>query len=227
MTRIGKLLAIFVTIASLSFVGFAIATVFGGPDWQSVMQARYFDGYRISKSAGPDGTWSAIRGSDEQQVASSKILPEVLAKVMDEVHSTNQQRIQELQAKLPVLEARVAELAAAREADKKALDVYVERRRAEVEKVRQQNDTTSAQVVTATTEAQKLENLIIARREDILRLKQQVEELRSDLFRLQEIEAQLENLQNQVDGNLANARLREKMLKERSIKEVPLSAEGR
>lgn len=226
MTRIGKILAIFVAIASLSFVGFAIATVFGGPDWQSVMQAKYFDGYRISKSTGPDATWTAIRGSDEQQVASSKVLPEVLSKVMDEVHSSNQQKIQELQAKLPVLEARVAELAAAREADKKALDLYVERRRAEVNKVREQNETVSAQVVTATTEAQKLENLIAARREDILRLKQQVEELRGDLFRLQEIEFQLDNLRNQVDGTLANARVREKLLKERNIKEVPLSTSG-
>ncbi|MCA8996227.1 MAG: hypothetical protein KDA80_04560 [Planctomycetaceae bacterium] len=218
MTRIGKILAIFVAVASLSFVGFAVATVFGGPDWQSIMAADYFNGYRITKSAGPEATWTAIRGSDEQQVASSKVLPEVLSKVMDEIIQNNTTRMQELQSKLPILEARIAELDAARQADKKALDKYVEFRAQELEKIRAQESDLATQVVAATNEAQKLENLVEARREDILRLKQQVEELRVDLFRLKEIDSQLNNLQAQIEGNLQVAKLRQKLLQDQTSK---------
>lgn len=212
MTRISKVLAVFVAVASLAFVGFAMATTFGGPNWRVVMQAEEFKGYRITQS--PDGMWSATRGSDEGQVASSKVLPEVLSKVMDEVQQQRQERIQQVQGRIQPLEQKIADLDAFQYVDEEALKKYEDDLRKRLADTRQQEAETASRVIAATSDAQKLENQIAARREDILRLIQEVEELRADQFRLREIRAQLNDLLNQLDGNIERAEHRQKLLQE-------------
>jgi chromosome segregation ATPase len=213
MTKIGKVLAVFVAVASLAFVGFAIATTFGGPDWQTVVQADYFKAYRIERSPGADALWIAVRGRDEEQVASSRVLPEVLTRVMDEVEQNRQERIRSLKEREPLLEERIAALDAAREADEEALKNYEAAQRKRLAEARQQEAETASRVVAATEESQKLEDQIEARREDVFRLRQEVEELRADQFRLEEIQAQLRDLLNQIEGNLLRAEQREALLK--------------
>lgn len=212
MTQISKVLAIFVAVASLAFVGFAIATTFGGPDWTTVVQADYFKAYRIEQAPGAETLWTAVRGSDEEQVASSRVLPEVLTRVMDEVEQNRQERIRTLKEREPLLEERIAALGAVREADEEALKNYEADQRKRLAETRQQEGETASRVVAATEESQKLEDQIAARREDVFRLRQEVEELRADQFRLEEIQAQLRDLLNQIEGNLLRAEQREALL---------------
>lgn len=212
ITTLGKLLTIFLTVASMLFVGFAMATTFGGPNWQEVVDLKYFDGYRIAKSAGADAQWSAVRGSDEANVASSKVLPEVLSKVMDEVLQKNQQEMQAISEREPKLQAKIAELEAAKEADKVALEKYVAELRDRLKAIREQEEQTATQVIAATNEAQKLETQTAARRDDVLRLQEQVDELRADQFRLQNIEVELVDLLNQMRGSLERAEHRAQLL---------------
>jgi hypothetical protein len=212
MTKIGKLLAIFLAIGSLAFAGFAIATTFGGPDWSAMMQAEYFREYKIVRGGAPDYLWTANRGVDDQQIASSKKLPEVLTKVMDDVLTRQQQQLQTLTEREPQLQARIDLLERSIAADQQALDAELVLQRERLAAVRKQEADTAIEVVAATNEAQKLENLIAARREDVLRLRQLVEEIRADQFRLEAIQAQLKNLLIQLQGDAARANLREKML---------------
>lgn len=214
MTKISKILAVFVAVASLAFVGFAMATTFGGPNWRVIMQEEEFRGYRISQT--PDGIWTAIRGSDEGQVASSKVLPDVLSKIMDEVQQQRQQRIQDLQARIQPLEQKISDLESFQYADEEALKKFEDEQRRLLAEIRQREADTAGRVIAATNESQKLENQIAARREDILRLAQEVEELRADQFRLREIRGQLNDLLNQLNGNLDRAEHREKLLREYS-----------
>lgn len=71
---------------------------------------------------------------------------------------------------------------------------------------------TSRSVVEKTEEVQQVEDVIIARRQDVLRLQAQVEELRADIYRSERIQQQLKDLIAQVDGNLEKARRRANQL---------------
>ena len=215
ITQISKLLAVFVTIASVGFVGFAVATTFGGPNWGAMLDDEAYLGYRVTKTPGSEGPWVATRGSDEGQVASSRVHPEVIAKVMDEVAQQFQQETQQLQEREPAITTKIERLQASRQIDVQALNSYVEQLRQRLQQTRNQEGQVAAQVVAATNESQKIESQIEARREDVLRLQQQVEELKADQFRLQEIKIQLQDLLNQLRGNLELATQRNTKLQER------------
>jgi|GEM_PF-2230579 len=212
MTKIGKLLAVFVAVTSLAFAGFATATWFGGPDWVVMTQADYLAHYRFARGGAPDFIWTATRVTDGGQVASSKRLPEVLTKVMDEVTRNQQQQLQELSDREGLLKTRVETLEQAKASDEAALNTFETRLRERLAATRAQEADLSAKIIAATNEAQKLENVTAARRMDVLRLHQTVEELRADQFRLEAVRKQLESLLIQFEGDLARAQSREQTL---------------
>lgn len=212
MTKFSKILAVFVAVASLAFVGFAIASSFGGPDWSDVMSAEYFNGYEISKSDGAEPVWQATRGSDSGQVASSKVLPEVLTKVIDEIQQQNQQEVQDLQSREPVLKARIDALLKHQATDEKALQQHIDSLRERFEALAKEESELTSKVTGTAVEARKIERQISSRREDVFRLSQQVEELRADLFRLKEVRAQLRDVDYQLKEHIDRAEQRQKLL---------------
>jgi len=212
ITKLSKLLAIFVTVASLAFVGFAMATVFGGPDWKTEMNAEYFDGYTITKSSGPDGTWTATRASDEGSAGSSKALPEVLTKVMDEVAGIRTQKLSELAAQEAAIQKRIDDLKGLLPNDEAGVATYIAGIRERLSAARKQEADVAAQVIAATNESQKIESQVANRRDDVLRLQEQVAELKADIFRLEEIEVDLVDRLNQIRGSLELASERQNRL---------------
>ncbi len=212
MTKIGKILAVFIAAASLAFAGFAIATVFGGPNWVQMTDASYLKYYTFTRGGAPDYLWTATRVADNSQVASSKRLPEVLTRVLDEVAQKNQQELQELNDREPVLQARVEALDKAKAADQIGLESFEARQRERLATARAQEADLAKRILDATATAQKLEETTKARREDVLRLQQQIAELRADQYRLQSIQRQLKSLLIQFQGDKARAVDRERSL---------------
>ncbi|SFI53796.1 hypothetical protein [Planctomicrobium piriforme] len=212
MTKFGKLLAVFIAAASLAFAGFAIATVFGGPDWLQMTQAGYLDYYKFTQGPAPDFTWTATRIADGQTVATSKRLPEVLSKVLDEVATRQQTELQTLTEREPILQTRVESLEKAKASDEAALVEYETQLRARLAATRVQEAELATKIIAATNEAQKLENVTEARREDVIRLQQQINELRADEFRLVAVQTQLQNLLIQFQGDQIRAKARQQSL---------------
>jgi len=208
MTRIAKILAVFVATTSLAFAGFAVVTTFGGPDWRAMTQAPYFQHYNFTAGTAPDYIWTATRVSDGAQVASSKRLPEVLVKVMDDILARQQAELGVLNDREPQLKARVETLTKAKAADEQALAAYETVQRDRLAATRKKNEEVASQVIAATNEAQRIEDLIALRRDDVMALRQQTEELKTDQFRLQEVRKNLENLLNQLQGVRQRADLR-------------------
>lgn len=214
LTRISKILAVFITVGSLAFVGFSIATTFGEPDPVLHLSDPVFDGYAVVKQVG--GTqWEARRASDNGNVASSKIIYEVMVKVLSEVDQQNKQKITALQARQNQMQLRADEMTIFNKADEAAMKSYEELTRKLLAEIRAKEANVESQVANATAESQKREQSVARRREDVFRLKQQVEELKTDLYRYQEIEKQLINLQIQVEGDLQRAQDRNLQLHER------------
>ena len=215
LTRISKILAVFFVVGSLAFMGFAIAVTFGEPDLLQALSDKAFNGYTVIKQEGAGGLWEAKRGRDGGSVASSKVLPEVLVKVLNEVDQANRQEIQALKERQDALQLKRDQLVAARIGDEIALQTYESEARRQLASLRQQEADKAAEVISATTQAQKLEVSVAARREDVFRLKQQVREIQADNYRLQQIQAQLENLQVQLQDEVTRSEERKAQLQER------------
>jgi DNA repair exonuclease SbcCD ATPase subunit len=207
-TGIGKILAIFVAVASIAFMGFAFAVKFGGPDWMKFTRNKDFEGYKIVKREGEAPQWVATQSRDESQVGSSPVLPAVIAKVMDDIQQERQQEISALTAREPELKEKAERLKTTRTLDEPALDAHVQELRKAIKDARDQSNILAQRVLAATAEAQKLENQVSARREDVFRLEAEVNEIRADHFRLTQLRSQLEDLLRQVEGDLDRAKER-------------------
>lgn len=212
MTRISKILAVFLAVGSLAFAGFAIATTFGGPDWQALLDDPMFNGYKIARTGGEKPLWEATRASDEEKIGSSRRLPEVIVKVMDDILKRQSERTQQLGAEEQALRSRIQLLELSLAADIEALKAFDQAQRQRIADLRKQGDDVAARAISATADAQKLENIIATRREDILRLRQQVEELQTDSFRLEQIRKQLANELIQMQGLVNRAQARQRQL---------------
>lgn len=215
LTRISKVLAVFLAVGSLAFVGFAIATTFGEPDPAVLLRDPVFEGYSVALQPGGAGVWEARRAADGSTVASSKNVYDVMVKVLDDANKRNNDIVTARKATQEALEGKLATLQSAIAQDEQALVDFETKQRDLLEKVREEEKRTISQVITATAEAQKLENAVAKRREDVFRLRQEMSELDVDLYRLQEIERDLENVKVQVQGDLQRATDRNQQLKDR------------
>lgn len=205
MLKISKILALFIAVGSVAFAGFVIATTFGGTDWGAELHQPYFAGYTVTRTAGENPLWQATRKIDGQQVGSDRALPRVLVKVLADARQRLNTRIQDLNAREAIITPRIALLKTTMDADKIALAKYELDLRTLLTQIGKSTSEVSAEVVAGTAESQKLENQINLRRGDILRLQQQVEELRADQSRLTQMRVELDNQLTQVQGDLLRA----------------------
>ncbi|WP_437188082.1 hypothetical protein SH668x_001511 [Planctomicrobium sp. SH668] len=212
MTKIAKILAVFVALVSLAFAGFAVTSTFGGPDWKTLTSAEYFQHYHFTQGGAPDYTWTATRADDGNQVAASKRLPEVLVKVMDDIVRRQGEVTTSLNDRESLLQTRVETLIAAKENDEKAIEAYLTVQRERLAAVRKEYDRVAAEVVAATNQAQALQTEVGLRRDDVSILRRQVEELKTEQFRLNALQANLESLVQQVEGDQLRASLRKQGL---------------
>ncbi len=214
LTRISKVLAVFITVGSIAFVGFAIATTFGEPDPLRHLDNPVFNGYGISKQVGGD-QWEAKRGFDGSSVGTSKVVYDVMVKVLNEVDQTRKQEATRLKEQQAALGAKNLSLQEFIIADENALKAYVETNRAYLAKIREAEAIATSQVISQTALAQSKELEAARRRNDVFRLKQQVEELKTDVFRLNELEVHLVNLLEQVQGDVQRTQARKQQLQTR------------
>ncbi|MFG0335198.1 MAG: hypothetical protein ACF8TS_17715 [Maioricimonas sp. JB049] len=207
MTKLSKVLAVFAAVASIAFMGFAGVATFGGPNWQA--RAAELEGYTFTRADDENGTWSVTHDVTGERIGqASPVFPQVLAAAYDDAIRRQREEIQTLTDKRPQLETQLEQYTRAIAVDKAALDARIQELRAQLEDLRTAMADTSRSVVEKTEEVQQVEDVIIARRQDVLRLQAQVEELQADIYRSERIQQQLKDLIAQVDGNLAKAKRR-------------------
>ena len=213
MTRFSKILAVFVTIASLGFFGAVmISSFFAPPNWLKYSQADYFDGYAIAKTVSADAAWEATRASDGGKVATSKSLPSVLAKVMDDHAQQQQQELSELSERQPQIQEKIDKLQKLNKIDEAAMQAYIQALRARLSEITQQYNTLSEKVAGMSAEASDVENQVKARRDDVTRLGQEVQEVEADLFRVKQAYEQLTDVKYQLQELIDRAEERYRLL---------------
>jgi len=212
MTRVGKILVVLISIASLAFAGFAILIFYAGPNYEEM--AGQIDGYKFTLSTGENPTWSAVRARGDSQVASDKSLAKVIDAVLADKLKAIQDESTDFKNRIPPLTEELERSKAANEADIPALTEYIAAQRVRLEALNTQLGQLESQVLAETANAQKLENIASARRDDVFKLGGQLTEVKADKFRLEAIKRQLAEELEQVIGNIERAEARQKKLEQ-------------
>lgn len=213
-TTIGKVLAVVTAVASLVFFGFVSAGVFGGTNWEQI--ANEIEANRLgtdptdkpfsfSQTGGENPEWTVTRNVGEGSIPANKALAPVVVAVMENLNQTERSELETLTAQIGQLDGEIAAAEAANAADDAAVRVKQEALLSALEELRDEVDRVNKEAQLQTQEVQKLKDRIEARREDVLRLGAQLEEIRGDRFRIQQIQQQLLDLIQQLDGSIERA----------------------
>lgn len=211
MTRIGKVLVVFVTVTSVAFAAFAAAMLKGGANWRAEAAA-LDDEFSFEKGAGEKVTWTVKARRDGQQVASGT-LPSAVVKAREKLVNDANTRKQALDQQIAQVEEQRKQAAEVIQADLQALDKREQELIADLNRVEEQIRQTTAQIVTKTTEAQSVRQEDERRREEVLRMRNVLEVLRTDLFALQQQRQSLEDELTRLRENLARVERRNEQLK--------------
>lgn len=209
-TTIGKVLSVAIAIASVVFMGFVIVATMGGPNWEA--EAHSIKGYTIGKTDAQPVQWTASRHVGDKTFSSSKTIEQVIVAVYDDKIQETRTQAQNLEQKVGPVEAAIAEASTAVPADVAALQRQVDDLRKLLADTEGQVETKAEEVEAMAEKVRKIELQIQSRREDVVRLLAQVEEIRADRFRIQAVQQQLQDLIQQIDGSIERAQRRRAQL---------------
>ncbi len=213
MNQVGKILVVFIAVASISFMGFATVLLVGGPNYQSDID-RLKDRYRITNTGGDEPMWESYQIIGEERVVQNASLAAVLDATYADAVRDQQTEIADAKAKEDASAVLSTEIEAANAADIIALEQRSNTLREDLEALRVQTEGVGQQVQVQQDEVLKIQERLNARRTDVFRLQAQYDEIYVDQFRAEQIISQLTQLIHQIDGELERAHRRETQLVE-------------
>lgn len=220
MASIGKSMVVVVFLGSLAFLGFAIAAVFGGPNWSAEMRelegTSPHQGFVFNRSESVPVKWSVKRTGSDQQISTSGVQGEVVAAAYKALTQAQQTEIARLKEEEGQFKEKTDAYIAALPQDQAALDVARKDLRSLLTATLDQGSELSKNVALKTEEAQKIEQRIAERRDDVIRLRTQLDELRADNYRLEELRTELNDQLQQLVSLLDRAEERNQQLKSTS-----------
>jgi hypothetical protein len=214
-TTIGKVLAVVTAVASLVFFGFVSVGVFGGTNWRQIASDIETDKempYSFALSEGENPQWTASKHVGEGSIPANKALDPVVVAVMQDLTQQEQTELNELTPEVSQLDEQIAAADVAIEADRAAVEAKAKELLDDLKQLRDQVQAATEQAQLQGEEVQKIKDRIEARREDVFRLSAQLEEIRGDRFRIQQIQQQLTDLIQQLDGSIERAQRRRDQL---------------
>lgn len=213
MTTFSKVLAVTAAALSLAFLGFAFTVLMGGPNWQA--KARELSDYTFQRSDGDPPTWSVTRGASGETVhTGATSLAEAVVRARQDLQRRQRQRIRELDEQIAARETRLEQERKLIAANREALDRRAEQLLAELEALEAQIDQVASQALARSGEAQELQADVRRRREEVFRLRNLVEGLEADRYRIEQQAEKLHDLMIRLKGTVQRLQRRKRQLEE-------------
>lgn len=211
-TLISKILAVFVTIASVAFMAVVIANVSaGGPNWTAKskeLQEVVFD------RANPQAPWTVKRRTDGSDMGSGPILPAAIVSTQKKLLDTERTQQAELDQQISRWNGAITEAKALNEVDLDAM----QRRQADLDKqfadlMEQMNRLSQDFTMESKKQTDDL-SILKLRSQEYIQIKNQLEELKAQREVATEELTRLKALVYQAKANLERAQTRRKLLVE-------------
>ena len=206
LTKISKILVVFVTFASIAFLAFSIIVTTAGPNWQK--EAEALPDYTFTQSGGEKPTWSVRHRLVEQPLKTSVAYPDVIAEAYKHAKIEPDEAIAKYP---PLIEKAKNDLAMT----KQLIEVDVKGLEARKTELFQQYDAqqklladTSDALIKAGEATLKLRVEAERRRSDSYRLGRNLQAIEADHFQLIEQKQRILDLIFQMQG--MRDRLRER-----------------
>jgi chromosome segregation ATPase len=211
MNKAAKVLVVFMAFASLSFMAFSAAVLLGGPNWMGMGEA--LTDYTFEVTKGEKTTYSAkSRQGDPPFSAQSENPAEVVLAALKDQKTKQSAQEQLLDQQVQNLEGLIADRKSLKEMDLKALQVHEQNLSAYLANINEQISSTNATIKQLTEQSIALNKDLGLYREDVLRLRDQLELVRADRDRLVERSKELEDILALLKGSIGQMERRTQQL---------------
>jgi hypothetical protein len=208
-TKISKILVVFVTAASVSFLGIAVGISKLGPNWRE--ETQNLKDYGFAQTTGEKPQWTSTQRTESAPLATGS-LPSVIAKSYDDAAEKNKTKTDEVTPQIAELKQRIAQDAAFIEADEKGITSREEQLALALEDIGKQIQALSTDGERLATQAVDIRAVAERTRESGMRLKRQRIQVETELYRLVEQKRHLLDLVYQMEGIVQRLRDREQQL---------------
>jgi hypothetical protein len=222
MTKLSKVLAVFIAALCLAFMAFAGAAFIGGPNWLAESQADDLKPFRFDKESDAQAgtiSWSvsSVLGSDEEKKAPIKktpVLADAIIAARKKMSADQDQQISTIKEQIEKQKPLLKLIRDLHGFDTQALAEYRDNLRTDVTQQWELAEDQSKQVVSASQETQAKQIESGNRREDIVRLATQLDVLRTDLYQAEKHQEILKDLLYRLQAKVAAAqRTRNKLIR--------------
>ncbi len=213
MTNFGKILVVFVVFASLTFMGFAAVNATGGINW--LKERKALVGYEIMETAtkGQDITYSVkTRRTGKSVGAETPILAQAIIAARKDMIDTANAENTTLTDAIPKAQDRLKQVQEFIRIDFDAMAKREDDLEKDLEQLRSTIDALAKQGIEKTIKANKIREEAERRREDVFRLRIQLDEIQTDLFQILEQKKRLYDLLYQINGSVEQLKRRKKQL---------------
>ncbi|MGZ0168644.1 MAG: hypothetical protein ACKVHE_03735 [Planctomycetales bacterium] len=208
-TNISKILVVFVTAASIAFLGIAVGISKLGPNW--LEETHNLSDYAFAETTGENPQWTSTQRTESAPLATGS-LASVIAKSYDDAARRNQDKVAALTPQIETLKQLMTERSAFIEADEQGIGNREEQLALAMENVGKQIQTLSTDSERLATQAVEIRAVAERTRESGMRLKRQRIQIETELYRLVEQKRHLLDLVYQMEGILQRLRDREQQL---------------
>lgn len=208
-TKISKILVVFVTAASISFLGIAVGISKLGPNWRE--ETRNLKDYGFAQTTGENPQWTSTQRTESAALATGP-LPSVIEKSYVDAEQRNRKKVDDVTPQIETLKQRMAQIATFIEEDEKGIAKREEQLALALEDVGKQIQTLSTDGERLATQAVEIRAVAERTRESGMRLKRQRIQVETELYRLVEQKRHLLDLVYQMEGILQRLRDREQQL---------------
>lgn len=204
MNSFGKVLVVFTTACSLGFAAFTFSLVSGGPNWVAEAEsAELTDHILITATAGEKTMYSAKdRRTDQAVGTQSSVLAEVVVAARKQQVDYAKAEETRLNAEITRLKPIIEEMKGLIPPDQAGLVARAQMLDKILTGLSEQIQTTTQAIATKAAAIQVIQKSTLERRDEALRLKNQLELMRTDLYVAQAQQKLLEVELVRVEENL-------------------------
>jgi len=204
MNSFGKILVVFTTACSLGFAAFTLSLVSGGPNWKGEAEsAELTNDFLITAVAGEKPMYSAKNRKTDQGVGTqSTLLAEVVVGARKQQVADAKEKESELNKEIERIKPLIEEMRALIPPDQAGLVVRAQMLDKILTQLSEQIQTTTQGIEAKAAAIRVIQKTTQDRREEALRLRNQLELMRTDLYVAQAQQKLLEVELVRVEENL-------------------------
>lgn len=198
ITKLSKVLVVFVTFASVAFVGFALAITNSGPNWVTASQA--LPDYEFTYTGGEKPSWAVKPRSGGDQTKSARAHPDVIGWAYDDAKKKLEEEIGKVSPQIKPLEDQIQATSQMIEQDLYGLTAKREQLSKQLDDIHKQIASITQETTRANEETLKIRGQAEQRRSDVYRLIRNYQAIEADQYQLVQQKRRLLDMLYQMQG---------------------------